>query len=282
MKLDPRPSSSAARRMAAAFALTFATLAPAMAQDAFVGLAPKNRLVFFTSAAPSDAEVVKVTGLPKREKLLGIDRRPATGQIYALGSSSRLYVIDASTGAATPVGTEPFAMLLSGSRFGFDFNPTVDRIRITSNTGQNLRVHPDTGALVLADGPLAYATGDTAEGVKPKVVGSAYTNSVSPTPLTTTLYNIDAGRDTLVTQIPPNDGTLNTIGSLGLNVTEVAGFDISVDGIAYASLQKKLGFGKTKRASLYTIDLATGAATLVGKIGGPYPLHDLTALPPVL
>ncbi|WP_035608487.1 DUF4394 domain-containing protein [Haloferula sp. BvORR071] len=256
-------------------ALLAAGIAPAMAQEQLVGLAPQNKLVFFVSTSPGNVEVLKVTGLAKGEKLLGIDRRPATGGLYALSSSSRIYTINTTTGAATAVGTTAFTPALRGTRFGFDFNPVVDRIRIVSNTGQNLRVHPDTGvAITPADVNLAY--GDA--GLAPLVAGAAYTNSVSPAPLTTTLYDIDAARDALVIQNPPNNGTLVTVGSLGVNTTDTVGFDIAGSGAAFASLQLKLRYGKSKRAALYTINLGTGAVTLVGKIGGPYPISGLTAL----
>ncbi|MCW1912705.1 DUF4394 domain-containing protein [Luteolibacter sp. GHJ8] len=266
-------------KMILSLALLAATLAPATAQELLAGLGPKNKLVLFTSSDPGSVEVIKITGLPKGEALLGIDRRPATGQLYALGKTSRLYTINTETGAATAIGSAPFTPALSGTRFGFDFNPTVDRIRIVSNTGQNLRAHPDTGAIAFTDLNLVYANGDAAAGATPDISGSGYTNSVSPTPLSTTLFNIDAGRDTLVTQSPPNDGVLNTVGALGLNVTNNIGFDIAgSNGVAYASLQKKLKFGKSKRASLYTVNLTTGAATLVGPIAGPAALLDLTAM----
>jgi hypothetical protein len=263
-------------------ALLAALLSPVGAQELLAGIGPKNKLVLFTSSDPGSVEVIKITGLPRGEKLLGIDRRPATGQLYALSNKSRLYTIHADTGAATAIGTGPFTPALTGTRFSFDFNPTVDRIRIMSNTGQNLRVHPDTGVTAATDLVLAYAEGDPGAGSISDVGGAGYTNSVSPTPLTTTLYDIDAARDVLVTQNPPNNGTLNTVGPLGLNVTNNIGFDIAgSNGVAYATLQAKLKFGKAKRASLYTIDLTTGAATFVGKIGGPAPLSGLTALGPL-
>ena len=262
-------------------ALFAALLGPVTAQEVLVGLAPKNRLVYFTSTAPSQVEVVKVTGLQKKEKLLGIDRRPATGGLYALGSTSRIYLINPESGVATSVGAAPFTPALSGTRFAFDFNPVVDRIRIVSNTGQNLRADPTTGLLSATDLTAVYAEGDAGFGITPLIAGAGYTNSVNPAPLATTLYDIDAGRDVLVTQNPPNNGTLNTVGTLGVNVTDVAGFDISANGTAYASFQLKLKYGKAKRASLYTVNLTTGAATLVGKIGGPYPVSGITSLGPV-
>src|SRR4029453_12592543 len=116
-----------------------------------------------------------ITGLQAGETVLGIDFRPATGGLYALGSTSRLYTINPTTGAATQVGAAG-AFTLSGTAFGFDFNPVVDRIGVVSDADQNLRLIPDTGALVgVADTPLAYATGDPNFGLNPNVVGAAYT-----------------------------------------------------------------------------------------------------------
>ena len=51
-------------------------------------------------------------------------------------------------------GAPAFTPALSGTAFGFDFNPTVDRIRVVSDTGQNLRLNPDTGAVAAVDGAL--------------------------------------------------------------------------------------------------------------------------------
>src|SRR5688500_14327465 len=120
------PFQSLRSRWLSALAMLAVTVAPVAAQEQLVGLSSKNRLVFFTSTDPGAVEVLKVTGLQPMEKILGIDRRPATGQLYALGSSSRIYVINVESGAATAVGTGPFTPVLSGTRFGFDFNPVVD------------------------------------------------------------------------------------------------------------------------------------------------------------
>jgi hypothetical protein len=151
---------------------------------------------------------------------------------------------------------------MSGTAFGFDFNPTVDRIRVTSDADINLRVHPDTGALVATDGPLAYAADDPNVGQNPFVTASAYTNNFAGA-TTTTLYDIDTNLDVLVTQIPPNSGTLNTVGPLGVNATDVNGFDIATfSGTAFAALNTG-----GNESVLYTVNLATGAVTPVGQIG---------------
>lgn len=259
--------------------LLAASAAQSLAAELLAGVAGNGRLVLFRSDDPENAMVVQVRGLQDGEQILGLDVRPATGQLYALGSSSRLYTLDYTTGQATAVGTEPFSPALSGTQFGFDFNPTVDRIRIVSNTGQNLRAHPATGVIVMMDGPLAYATNDAAFGLSPSVSASAYINNDTNPATGTVLYNIDAAHGTLVIQNPPNNGTLTTVGGLGLDIIGVAGFDVAgSDGTAYASLVTGGFKGKSARADLYTIDLTTGAATWAGKIGGPKPLTSLATL----
>jgi hypothetical protein len=123
--------------------------------------------------------------------------------------------------------------MISGSAVGFDFNPTVDRIRVVTDRDQNLRLHPDTGQVAVIDGSLALATNDVNIRFNPRVSGAAYTHSFAGA-TTTTLYDIDTAKDVLVTQTPPNDGVLNTVGSLGVNLSTVSGFDILASGQAYA------------------------------------------------
>jgi hypothetical protein len=228
------------------------------------GLTTGNEIVTFSVNTPgATGTPVSVTGLQAGEDLVGIDVRPANGELYAVGSTSRLYVVNPGTGVATQRG-EPLTTALSGTSFGVDFNPSVDRLRIVSNTGQNLRVNPDTGATTV-DGPLAYDAADAGAGTTPVVTGAAYTNNTAAaTP--TVLIDIDAGRDVLVRQSPPNDGKLVTIGALGvaLSDTSTVGIDISSQGGAAFAALTPTG---TTGVGLYRIDTATGAARLLGLLG---------------
>ena len=106
------------------------------------------------------------------------------------------------------------------------------------------------------------------------MVGSAYTNNLNGA-LTTVLYDIDSRAGILATQNPPNNGTLNTVGGLGVTTSGLVGFDISgADGTAFASLT----VGGIPR--LYTINLATGAATNIGVIGGgTLAISDISVVP---
>ncbi|WP_221391121.1 DUF4394 domain-containing protein [Dyadobacter sp. NIV53] len=172
-----------------------------------------------------------ITGLESGDVLAGIDFRPATGQLYAISKQSNLYQVNFKTGdqqgKATRIGTAPIATTLAGAEIGFDFNPTVDRIRVVTSTAQNLRLHPETGAVVAGDSPLNGPA-------NPMVGAVAYTNSragvtAAPAGVGTTLYDIDPAADMLYIQNPPNPGALVAVGGLGLDISEVGGFDISPD-----------------------------------------------------
>lgn len=196
---------------------------------------------------PNEPNIVTkpIMGIVAGETIVGLDFRPANGQLYALGSSSRLYTINAASGAAVQVGTQ-FSTLLTGTDFGFDFNPTVDRIRVVSNLGLNLRLHPVTGLVAAVDLNLT-------EGAS--VSGAAYTNNFAGA-TTTTLFDIDPSVDKLYKQDPPNNGTLVVIGDLGLNATAVAGFDIGgTSGDAWAVLTVD---GKTR---IHKVNLGNGSAS---------------------
>src|SRR5437867_1935256 len=126
-----------------------------------------NVLLSFDSATPGTVTTIgPITGLQIGENVLAIDLRPATGQLYALGSTSRLYTINTTTAVATQVGSAG-AFTLSGTFFGFDFNPVVDRIRVVSDSDQNIRLNPNDGTLTATDVSLAYAAGDPNAGANP-------------------------------------------------------------------------------------------------------------------
>ena len=211
-------------------------------------------LLVFNPMSPTPVSKA-ITGLQAGEMIFGLDFRPVNGQLYALGSTSRLYTINTATGAAAVVGS-PLATPLSGTDFGFDFNPTVDRIRVVSNTGQNLRLNPNDGTIAATDGTLNPGT--------PSVTGAAYTNNFAGA-TTTTLYGIDnqGAMAMLVQQSPPNNGTLVPVGSLGVTAEAANGFDIGgTSGMAYALLR----VGGTTR--VYSINLTSGAATAGAMLPG--------------
>jgi hypothetical protein len=242
--------------------LLAATAATASAEP-ILAITTGNVLLSFDSATPGTTSAVMVSGIGA-DQIIGIDVRPATKQLYGLSSTSNLYVIDALTGNASLVGV--LGTPLNGTSFGVDFNPTVDRLRVTSDADQNLRINPASpgGAGTLVDTSLAYSAMDSNAGANPTVGGSAYTNNFNGA-TTTTLYGIDTALNTLVTQNPANNGTLFTVGGLGFDVTTLLGFDISGrTGLAYAAWATAGG-----PSVLYGVNLSTGLATMIGTINTP-------------
>lgn len=235
--------------IAAAFAYTVLVAPSAWAATVF-GIDLSGRLVTFDSATPTTIRSTTTITGAIGSAIVGLDFRPATGELFALGGNSTLYTINTATGAASAVGG-PIAGI-SGSNFGFDFNPTVDRIRLVSDTGQNLRLNPATGALAATDAPYSYANGGM-----PAITAVGYTNSFAGA-TSTTLYGIDYTLDTLALIGSPNGGTITTVGSLGFNVDADASFDITPGGEAFLS----------SGTSFYSVNLTTGGATRLGTTNG--------------
>lgn len=255
--------NSARIRIAASAAMLVITAGTTLAREMSFATTPDNTLISWDSASPGNIlSGVPLSGLQSNEQIRGIDFRPATGQLYALGSFSNLYTVNIATGQLSLVGAGSFAPGLNGAAFGFDFNPVIDRIRVVSDANQNLVLNPISGDASAATS-LFYGPGDPNFGVDPNVVSSAYTNSFFGAS-TTQLYGIDTGLDILVTQAN-SAGTLGTVGPLGVNMTSIGGFDISSEtGIAYmAGQDANLG-----HSSLWSVNLSTGAATFLGQIGG--------------
>lgn len=234
-------------------------------------------LIRFNAGTPGKIDArVRLVGLRRGESIVGIDFRVARGQLYGLTSAGRLLRIDPGTGAVTPLGDTPVP--LSGERFGFDFNPTVDRIRVVGDSGLNLRLHPDTGAVVATDPALKAA--DDAPG--PRIAAAAYTYNKQDEKVTTN-YAIDVGRGWLVVQgsiegrapaVSPNTGLISGVGPLGTGPLQDASFDIAdIDNTAYAALRAG------GRTHLYAIDLTTGAATLLGAIDRGAPVRGIAIEP---
>jgi len=256
-----------------AAALCLAAPSMALAGNVF-GITEDQTLVSWDASTPGTIDSgFAINGLQQNEILRGIDFRPATGELYGLGSFNNLYTLDISSGAATMVGGGSFTPGLNGSSFGFDFNPTIDRIRVVSDADQNLVLNPNDGTSTAVTS-LFYAPGDANEGQNPNVVASAYTNSFAGS-TSTQLYGIDTGLDVLVTQAN-SAGTLETVGSLGVDLTDVIGFDI--DGstnTAYATVRN----ADASLSTFWTIDLSTGAATQIGEIGGGALITSMAIIP---
>ena len=185
--------------------------------------------------------------------------------LYALGSTGRVYTIDSTSGVATltatlaadPSDSTDAFTALSGTEFGVDFDPVGDRLRVVSDTGQNLRIDVASGATI-TDAPLTMG-GNPRTGVN----GAAYTNAFGAA-CRTALYYIDANTDELLTTSDPAGGALTSAGSLGVDTTAVSDFEIATaaDGTNTGHAVLVVGGVPTS----YTINLGTGAAASTGAV----------------
>ena len=240
-----------------------------------------NALVRFTTATPATVGTpLPVTGLAAGDTLRAIDYRPANGVLYGLGVDAsnavvRTYTINPLTGAATVVGG-PVTSPTPSVAWDINFNPTVDRIRVVSEQDENARLNPDTGALAGDDTNLSPA-GATVGAV-------AYSNPFAGA-TTTTLYAINQATSSLaliggVNGTPsPNGGVVTDVGPLGVSITAgPTAFDIATNNTAFAVLRPSGG-----ASTLYTISLATGAATPAGTVGdGTTTFDDIAVVDPGL
>ncbi|WP_019876820.1 DUF4394 domain-containing protein [Sporichthya polymorpha] len=234
-----------------------------------VAIAASGTLLCLDVRNPGDARAIgKVTGLDSGSRLIGIDYRPENGKLYGVGTNGGLYTIHTGTAKATKVAT--MSITPSGATFGVDFNPVVDRLRIVSDTGQNLRVDVATGATT-ADTDLTNpvpAPGTGTQGAR-GVTGAAYTNNdkLARTDTATTLFDIDTVLDRVALQSPANAGTLAPTGRLGIDVAAENGFDVysylskgvATRNVAFAALRTG------SRTALYRVDLLDGSVVSLGR-----------------
>ena len=237
----------------------------------------QNRLVTFDSANPSVLTSARTIKLPPlvtydsnrpTERIVSLAFRtadgPATTKLWGLTNYGNIVPVNLAT---ADIGLPVIKNInLNGTAFGFGFDPTSTvNMLLVSNLDQNLRIKFNTGE-VFTQTPLSYYMGSPAD---PNVVTLAYDNNLSGGTQRTP-YMIDSAADTLVMLLFPfSDGIIKTVGPLGVNASEITGLTIYTTGTvgspvntAFAAITSPNSVSK-----LYTIDLSTGAATLVGTIG---------------
>lgn len=240
-------------------------------QATLLGITENGRLISFDVNTPGTiTSNVALVGLQGGERVLGFDIRPSNQVLYLLSDAGRIYTVDPGTGRAQlgatlmPNTGDPFRGLI-GTAFGTDFSPTADALRVISDAEHNLAIIVETGATITATFLRRIPAESGAPA--PNVVAIAYTNNYA-SPSDTTLYNIDLGNNSLVTQKPANNGLLTTVGPLttnGQSFTFSGGFDIAGgdDGLAVAALQPR----DSSQSTLYRVNLRTGALTAIGPVG---------------
>jgi hypothetical protein len=234
-----------------------------------IGLTDDGHLVRFPADSPRSSRdlgsIQIVGGDGDDTALVGIDYRVQDGRLYGVGNGGGVFVINPNTAVATFVNE--ITVPLAGTRFGVDFNPAADRLRIISDIGQNLAHNVNAGGTTTANGTLTYTAPPAAAVAAPGVTGAAYTNNDLNQPSTgTTLYDLDTTLDQIVIQSPPGNGILVATGKLGVDAAAWSGLDIYSrlrNGITVSNHALAV-LSVNDAAALYSIELTTGRATRLG------------------
>lgn len=240
-----------------------------------VGLTSANQITRIDTTNIAAATVTPITGLVAGDRFVGIDLRPKNNKIYGVTLSSKLYTVDELTGATTFVAALSSPVIDASLGYGIDFNPVADfgagaSLRLVSSSGSNFAVNASTGVV-----------GNAASNIGTGFTGVSYSNS-NPLPLvapaSTALYYINSNTDMLmVANSGFNAPTITAVGALGVDALKANGFEVLGNGMAYAALN--IDAGSSLVSSLYSINLATGAATLQGNYNGTLSGLTVSAVP---
>ena len=264
---------------------------------------------FGTISIPAPLKISYAVPPSATQTLVGFDYRPNTGQAYALGydaanqnaatTNAQLYTLNTTTGLATPVGSAMFLELGSTNRIGFDFNPTVDRIRVVSMNDNNYRLNPSTGEII-KDGTITYPDRVPAD---PGIGSVAYTNSyIGAT--SSTLLGLDetdtAAQAGLLGQFSvPNLGTISnnpapvqsllngnrpdgtvSFADQPIRETRALDFDIYFDPSTRLNKGYLLEVTNMGASNIYAYNLTSGRADRIGNTlpkGLPLEIRDIAA-----
>jgi hypothetical protein len=213
-----------------------------------------NAIFRISPGSPSLTEsVVVVTGLGG-DTLAKIKHHPATGRLLGLSENGLFFLIDPVTGHAGRLFNT--ALGLAGT-YSFDVHPATGILSVQTDADDRAFVDPTDGSATPA-ADLSPAS---------SVVAAAYAPGG-------TLFAISMSATGDLVAVAA-DSSVAAVGPLP-SISASADVDVAANGTAYAVLTPTAGGGGV--TNLYTIDLATGAATLVGPLQ-PAALRSLTVVP---
>lgn len=278
LALMMRAISQRAPRFAGIVLLASVALAGCNKDYTAFALTSTGNIIEFATNKPSDINnQVNVTGLTGSETLVQIAYSPNgpltssdTSVLYAVTSSNELCQVDPLGGAVSNCFAAFTSDVLSNVAASFD--PVSGYLRIIANdssssTGRvNILLDSSTGQLASGQ-PISYDLGysDGTSGT-PQINALAYNNAIEGAD-SSTLYALDVngqrldriGDTNAANTTSVSEGGVYSIGTVGSTFTSSIGFAIAPqDGTAYAALGGA--------SSLYTVDLSSGLATLVGAI----------------
>ena len=254
-------------------------------------LSTSGALVSFLTDSPDQITTLApaITGLGAGETLQTLSFDPASGLLFGVSSAGQEYTLNlgpsGTVGAATKVGT---ATAISGSATG-TFDPITDTYRVITSNEQSLEYSPSTGSVV-RNPDASYSFGDVNGLFAPSIAALAADNPLNGAS-STTIFGIDPVRNTLVTIgtaaddngnyiVPPTSGQVNTVGPLGVVVSDPqnVAFAINTKNDAFAVLTTNVNGVVAPR--LYRVNLSTGAAAFAGTLGGGTQLTTLAMAQP--
>lgn len=265
---------------ACALLVALSAAVPAVAVTAYSIGDGGASLVRYSTSDPGSISRVGFFG-GDDEFLDSIDFRPATGELFGYRHlTNSYYTVNLQTGELTLASAPSPGASTNTFLLGIDWNPTIDRMRVVTDSTQNLVFNPEDGTAASFT-PLFYADGDPNEGLVPLVIENAYTNNLAGA-TTTQQYVLDYDLNVLAT-LANNAGTMNTIGEITLD-----GAVLDFDEFAGLDIFTRPGHGDTAFAmltvggvaGLYTIDLPTARASFLGALGSGFgPVYGLAVVP---
>ncbi|CAN5267764.1 DUF4394 domain-containing protein [soil metagenome] len=239
-----------------------------------IGLNSQNQISRIDTANIGAATNLDITGLAAGDRFIGIDTRPKDGMVYGVTLSNKIYTVNELTGAASFVAGLSSNIVQSNLGYGIDFNPVADfgtgaSLRLVSSAGNNYALNASTGAVAFSGSIAAGFTGVAYSNATLKPVAA---------PASTSLYYIDSSSDSLAVATGAfNAPTITTVGALGVDVLKANGFELLSNSQAYAALN--VDAGSSLATGIYSINLATGAASLLGTYNGTLSGLTISAVP---
>lgn len=235
-----------------------------------------HRLIRFDVLVPSKILSNRpLVGLHSQDRVLCITPAGAQGWLV-LGASGQLYRLAPETARLTALGS-PAILTGGGREYGMALNQEANVLRVISDSGLNLRLLPETGAMIDSDPrrpgiqpdpPLQVSTGSAAW-----IAKSAQIAAITPLGAGASgLWAVDRGLGWLLKLPPGQPGAENTglqpVGPLGTGPLDRAAVVRSPrDGTLYASLALRADPGRRLPPKWFKIHSQTGAATALGAIG---------------
>ena len=259
------------------------------AQTTLYGITDANTIFTMSNVATPSAisGPYTVSGVASGQALVGLDSRPSTGSLYALGydsltNTAQLYTITGSGSSftASAVGSAATGVTLGSAHYAaFNIVSTVDnQARIVGRNGNNYIMNTDNGTIMTTGtSGLSFGLGDVHTGASTALAATAYTNSFYGSDATMEV-GYDAVNNVLVTFNPASfsngfNNASDTLHSIGvttgalLTATGGVGMDALYDTATHTNNVYLAASTLLSGSHLYRYNLSSGLAGAVSDMG---------------